>query len=125
MNAILDSDEGARYVGEFAIAFNPMIREPMLDILLMKNMRIFSLYSGQAYEEANNGNESQVHWDMVNIQREDWGGGEIWFDGELIRRWGFRMDELAKLNPEYLLEINYCNELTIEKYRTDSGTTET
>ena len=54
--------------------------------------------------EANNGNESQVHWDMVNIQREEWGGGEIWFDGELIRKDGiFVTDDLSKLNPEYLL----------------------
>ena len=105
LNEILDSDEGARYVGEFAIAFNPMIREPMLDILFDEKIcGSFHFTPGQAYEEANNGNESQVHWDMVNIQREDWGGGEIWFDGELIRKDGvFVMDELAKLNPEYLL----------------------
>ena len=67
-------------------------------------MWILSLYSGSSHEEANNGNESQVHWDMVNIQREDWGGGEIWFDGELVRKDGvFVSDGLAKLNPEYLL----------------------
>ena len=61
----------------------PMIREPMLDILFDEKIcGSFHFTPGQAYEEANNGNESQVHWDMVNIQREDWGGGEIWFDGQ-------------------------------------------
>ena len=69
---ILDSDEGARYIGEFAIAFNPMIREPMLDILFDEKIAgSFHFTPGQAYEEANNGNKSQVHWDMVNIQRSN------------------------------------------------------
>jgi aminopeptidase len=73
---ILDSDEGARYIGEFAIAFNPMIREPMLDILFDEKIAgSFHFTPGQAYEEANNGNKSQVHWDMVNIQRPEYGGG--------------------------------------------------
>jgi aminopeptidase len=105
LNEILDSDAGARFIGEFAIAFNPMIREPMLDILFDEKIcGSFHFTPGQAYEEANNGNESQVHWDMVNIQREEWGGGEIWFDGELIRKDGiFLPDDLKKLNPEYLL----------------------
>ena len=67
-------------------------------------MWFISLHPGQAYEEANNGNESQVHWDMVNIQREEWGGGEIFFDNELIRKDGqFIPEDLCKLNPEYLL----------------------
>ena len=105
LNEILDSDEGARFIGEFAIAFNPMIREPMLDILFDEKIcGSFHFTPGQAYEEANNGNESQVHWDMVNIQREEWGGGEIFFDNELIRKDGqFIPEDLCKLNPEYLL----------------------
>jgi aminopeptidase len=102
---ILDSDEGARFIGEFAIAFNPVIREPMLDILFDEKIAgSFHFTPGQAYEEANNGNQSQVHWDMVSIQRPEYGGGEIWFDGELIRKDGeFQTEDLAKLNPEYLL----------------------
>ena len=106
MNEILDSDEGARYIGEFAIAFNPMIMEPMQDILFDEKIAgSFHFTPGQAYEEANNGNKSQVHWDMVNIQRPDYGGGEIWFDGELIRKDGqFVPNDLHKLNPDYLLE---------------------
>ena len=105
LNGILDSDPGARYIGEFAIAFNPMIREPMLDILFDEKISgSFHFTPGQAYEEADNGNKSQVHWDMVSIQRTDWGGGSILFDGELIRKDGmFVPEDLHKLNPDFLL----------------------
>ena len=105
LNEILDSDEGARYIGEFAIAFNPHILEPMRDILFDEKIAgSFHFTPGQAYEEADNGNRSQVHWDMVQIQRPEYGGGEIWFDGELIRKDGiFVKEELKKLNPDYLL----------------------
>lgn len=105
LNEILDSDIGARYIGEFAIAFNPHILEPMRDILFDEKIAgSFHFTPGQAYEEADNGNRSQVHWDMVQIQRPEYGGGEIWFDGELIRKDGiFVKDELKKLNPDYLL----------------------
>ena len=105
LSEILDSDEGARFIGEFAIAFNPIIREPMLDILFDEKIAgSFHFTPGQAYDEANNGNKSQVHWDMVSIQRPEYGGGEIWFDGELVRKDGeFQVEDLAKLNTEYLL----------------------
>ncbi|MDA7790803.1 aminopeptidase [Opitutales bacterium] len=105
LNEILDSDDGSRYIGEFAIGFNPMIKEPMLDILFDEKISgSFHFTPGQAYEEANNGNKSQVHWDMVCVQRPEWGGGEIHFDGELIRKDGlFIPDNLQSLNPENLL----------------------
>ena len=105
LNEILDSDEGARYIGEFAIGFNPMVTEPMLDILFDEKIAgSFHFTPGQAYEEADNGNKSQVHWDMVCIQRPEYGGGEIHFDGELIRQDGiFVPEDLQKLNPDYLL----------------------
>jgi len=100
INKILDSDEGARYIGEFALGFNPEIREPMRDILFDEKIKgSFHFTPGESYEDANNGNRSQVHWDMVNIQRKDYGGGEIWFDGKLIRKDGvFLPKSLAKLN---------------------------
>jgi aminopeptidase len=100
LNKILDSDEGARYIGEFALGFHPVIREPMRDILFDEKIAgSFHFTPGQAYEEADNGNRSQVHWDMVNIQRKDWGGGEIYFDGKLIRKDGvFLPKALEKLN---------------------------
>jgi aminopeptidase len=105
LNEILDSDEGARYIGEFAIGFNPHILEPMRDILFDEKIAgSFHFTPGQAYEQADNGNRSQVHWDMVQIQRPEYGGGEIWFDGELVRKDGlFLKGELKKLNPDYLL----------------------
>ena len=100
LNRILDSDEGARYIGEFALGFHPVIREPMRDILFDEKIAgSFHFTPGQAYEEADNGNRSQVHWDMVSIQRKDYGGGEILFDGKLVRKDGvFLPKALAKLN---------------------------
>ncbi|MBN1403129.1 MAG: aminopeptidase [Opitutales bacterium] len=107
LNRILDSDEGARYVGEFAIGFNPYILKPMRDILFDEKIAgSFHFTPGQAYEgPADNGNRSQVHWDLVNIQRPDWGGGEIRFDGELIRKDGLFVNDagLELLNPDFLL----------------------
>ena len=83
LNKILDSDPGARYIGEFSLGFNPYILHPMRDILFDEKIAgSFHFTPGQAYEEADNGNRSQVHWDMVNIQRPDYGGGEIYFDGK-------------------------------------------
>lgn len=105
LNEILDSDAGARYIGEFAIGFNPHILDPMRDILFDEKIAgSFHFTPGQAYEDCNNGNKSQVHWDMVCIQRPEYGGGEIWFDDKLIRKDGiFVPKALNKLNPSYLL----------------------
>lgn len=101
LNKILDSDEGARYIGEFAIGFNPHILEPMRDILFDEKIAgSFHFTPGQAYEDADNSNRSQVHWDLVNIQRPDYGGGEIWFDDTLLRKDGiFLPEDLQSLNP--------------------------
>ena len=101
----MDSDAGARYIGEFALGFNPHILEPMRDILFDEKIAgSFHFTPGQAYEEVGNGNKSQVHWDMVCIQRPEYGGGEIWFDGKLVRKDGlFVPKSLHKLNPAYLL----------------------
>jgi aminopeptidase len=105
LNEILDSDEGARSVGEFALGFNPYILEPMRDILFDEKIAgSFHFTPGQAYADCGNGNKSQVHWDMVCIQRPEYGGGEIWFDGKLIRKDGLFVPKfLHKLNPDYLL----------------------
>jgi len=105
LNQILDSDAGARYIGEFSLGFNPHILHPMRDILFDEKIAgSFHFTPGQAYEEADNGNRSQVHWDMVCIQRKDYGGGEVWFDGRLVRKDGlFQLPELRALNPERIL----------------------
>ena len=104
LNEILNSDEGSRYIGEFAIGFNPHILEPMRDILFDEKIAgSFHFTPGQAYDGVGNGNKSQVHWDMVNIQRPEYGGGEIWFDGKLIRKDGiFVPKALHGLNPDML-----------------------
>jgi aminopeptidase len=106
LNEILDSDAGARYIGEFSLAFNPHILHPMRDILFDEKISgSFHFTPGQAYEDADNGNRSQVHWDMVNIQRRDYGGGTIHFDGKLIRSDGiFVPKQLQSLNPDRLLK---------------------
>lgn len=101
LNKILDSDEGARYIGEFALGVNPEILRPLRDILFDEKIAgSFHFTPGNAYENCDNGNRSQVHWDLVCIQRADYGGGEIYFDGKLIRKDGLFLDpELAILNP--------------------------
>lgn len=104
LNEILDTDAGARYTGEFSLGFNPYILNPMCDILFDEKIAgSLHLTPGQAYEECDNGNRSAVHWDMVLIQRPEWGGGEVWFDGELIRKDGlFQPSDLRGLNPDRL-----------------------
>jgi aminopeptidase len=100
LNKILDSDPGARYIGEFSLGFNPRVFQPMRDILFDEKIAgSFHFTPGQAYEEADNGNRSQVHWDMVSIQRPDYGGGEIYFDDRLVRKNGeFIPKQLRSLN---------------------------
>ncbi len=104
LNEILDSDAGSRFIGEFALGFNPFIVHPMRDILFDEKIAgSFHFTPGQAYSEAGNGNKSRIHWDMVCIQRKEYGGGEIRFDGKLIRKDGlFVPAALRKLNPDYL-----------------------
>ena len=104
LNEILDTDEGARYIGEFSLGLNPYILHPMLDILFDEKIAgSFHFTPGGCYDDAFNGNKSAVHWDMVCVQRSDYGGGEIWFDDKLIRKDGlFVLEELLELNPENL-----------------------
>ncbi len=104
INAFLDTDEGARFFGEFAIGVNPYVMHPMKDILFDEKIcGSFHLTPGDAYEEAPNGNHSAIHWDLVMIQRPEYGGGEIWFDDVLVRKDGqFVLPELEPLNPENL-----------------------
>jgi aminopeptidase len=105
INTILDTDEGARYVGEFAIGVNPFINQAMLDTLFDEKIAgSIHFTPGKAYQEADNGNRSTVHWDMVLVQTPEFGGGEIYFDGVLVRKDGrFVVDELKGLNPENLV----------------------
>jgi len=100
LNTILDVDAGARYVGEFSLGFNPYILHPMRDTLFDEKIAgSLHFTPGNAYEEADNGNRSQVHWDLVLIQRPEYGGGDVYLDDELIRRDGeFLPEDLQPLN---------------------------
>jgi aminopeptidase len=104
LNEVLNSDEGARYVGEFAIGFNPYCTKPMKDILFDEKIAgSIHFTPGACYDEASNGNKSDIHWDMVMRQDPEVGGGEIWFDERLVRKDGrFVVKELEGLNPENL-----------------------
>ena len=98
LNKIFDSDEGSRYVGEFALGLNPMINEPVGSILFDEKIwGSFHFTPGQCYKgEAENGNDSIIHWDLVCIQVDE---GEIYFDDVLIRKNGrFVLKELEYLN---------------------------
>ncbi|MDQ0204997.1 aminopeptidase [Pectinatus haikarae] len=104
LNKILDTDEGARYIGEFSFGLNPYITFPMKDTLFDEKISgSLHFTPGCAYDDADNTNRSSVHWDLVLIQTEAYGGGEIYLDGELIRKDGiFLPDDLQCLNPENL-----------------------
>lgn len=101
LNKIFATDEGARYIGEFSCGVNPLIREPIGSTLFDEKIAgSLHFTPGNAYAKADNGNRSAIHWDLILIQRPEHGGGEIWFDGELIRKDGqFVPDDLQNLNP--------------------------
>jgi aminopeptidase len=108
LNSILNTDAGARYVGEFAIGFHPCIMHPMKDILFDEKIAgSIHFTPGRAYEHADNGNRSEIHWDLVLIQRPEFGGGVLRFDDEVVRENGrFIARDLRDLNPEALLGRN-------------------
>lgn len=104
LQAIFNTDEGARYVGEFALGFNPFVNAPMCDILFDEKIAgSIHFTPGMCYEDAYNGNQSAIHWDLVLIMRPEYGGGEIYFDDQLVRKDGlFVVDSLKCLNPDQL-----------------------
>ena len=104
LNKILDTDEGARFIGEFAIGVNPHITVPMKDTLFDEKIAgSFHFTPGECYDDCPNGNKSAIHWDLVCIQTREWGGGDMYFDDVLVRRDGlFVLPELEGLNPDQL-----------------------
>lgn len=104
-NSIFDTDEGARYVGEFAFGLNPYITKPIGDILFDEKISgSIHFTPGCCYDDADNGNKSAIHWDLVQVHTPEYGGGEIYFDGKLIRKDGrFVLPQLLCLNPENLM----------------------
>jgi aminopeptidase len=104
LERVLDTDEGARFVGEFSLGFHPLIHQPMKDTLFDEKIAgSLHFTPGRAYDDADNGNRSEIHWDLVLIQRPEYGGGEMAFDGTVVRKDGlFVEEELAGLNPDRL-----------------------
>jgi len=104
---ILNMDEGARYIGEFAIGLNPFIDKPINDILFDEKMYgSIHLAIGNAYPNADNGNRSSIHWDLILNQRQEYGGGKLYFDDVLVKKNGlFVLPELEHLNAEKLKSI--------------------
>jgi len=101
LNEMLDADEGARYIGEFALGVNNAITQAIGNTLYDEKIGgSFHLTPGCAYADADNGNKSQLHLDIVCLQTSAYGGGEIWFDDCLVRKDGiFMLDSLKELNP--------------------------
>lgn len=96
LNEILNTDEGARYIGEFSLGINPWADRAIGDTLFDEKMwGTFHFTPGHE--------PSAIHWDIVLSQRAEHGGGSIWFDSVLIRKDGhFVLPELQKLEPEQL-----------------------
>ncbi|MDF2520141.1 MAG: hypothetical protein K0R84_769 [Clostridia bacterium] len=86
LNKMLDSDEGARYLGEFGIGMNLGIQKFIKNILFDEKIGgTIHLAVGNAYEESGGDNRSVVHWDMIKELRVD---GEIYADGKLVQKNG-------------------------------------
>ena len=105
LNQILDTDNGARYIGEFAFGLNPYINNTICDTLFDEKINgSFHFTPGMSLEKSDNGNRSAIHWDIVKILRKEFGGGKIYFDNVLINKDGnFVLDELKLLNAENLI----------------------
>ena len=83
------TDEGASYIGEFSFGLNPHLHRAIKDTLFDEKIYgSFHTALGQCYDNASNGNQSAIHWDLVCIQTEKYGGGNVWMDGELVRENG-------------------------------------
>ncbi len=115
LTKVLNTDEGARYIGEFSFGVNPYVKKCFNNTLYDEKIRgSIHLTPGDAYEECDNGNRSIVHWDLVQSHNLEHGGGEIWLDDELIRKDGiFVVDYLKCLNPVNL--INKFNNEVVKK----------
>jgi aminopeptidase len=100
LDAIFNTDEGARFVGEFAMGLNKMVNRPMCDILFDEKIAgSIHFTPGNAYQDAFNGNQSAIHWDLVLIMTKEYGGGKVWFDDQLIQEDGkFVHPDLIGLN---------------------------
>jgi len=83
---MLDTDEGARYLGEFAFGTNPGVQRFTKNILFDEKIGgTVHMAVGFGFPETGSQNKSAIHWDMICDLRQ---GGEVWVDGELFAREG-------------------------------------
>jgi aminopeptidase len=79
---MLDTDPGARYLGEFAVGTNKKINRFIKNILFDEKIGgTIHMAVGYGFPETGSVNESAIHWDMICDMRD---GGQIFVDGELI-----------------------------------------
>ena len=87
LDEILNTDEGAKYVGEFSFGTNKNIQNPAKSILFDEKIGGSNhMALGKCYEEAPNGNDSAIHWDMIIRHKE--AKGKVYMDGELFQENG-------------------------------------
>jgi aminopeptidase len=80
--SMLNIDEGARRIGEFAFGMNYGIREATRNILYDEKIGgTIHLALGRSYPESGGLNVSALHWDMICDLRQQ---GEVWIDNELF-----------------------------------------
>ena len=90
LNAMLDADEGSRYLGELGIGTNYGIPRATKNILFDEKLGgTVHLAIGRSYEKTGGKNESSVHWDLISDLRA---GGELYANGELLQRDGKFLD---------------------------------
>jgi aminopeptidase len=104
LNEILDTDAGARYVGEFSLGFNPLHPEPdVRHFVRRENRRLAALHAGPGLRGMRQRQPLGGALGHGADPAPEWGGGEVWFDGELIRKDGiFLTKDLKPLNPANL-----------------------
>jgi len=86
LKSVLDTDDGARRVGEFGIGMNYKIKRFSKDILFDEKIGgTVHLALGRSYSETGGRNKSAIHWDLIKDLRK---GGELYLDGKLIQRNG-------------------------------------
>ncbi len=89
LDQMLETDQGARYVGEFAFGNNFGIQRSTTRILFDEKIGgTIHMALGNSYPETGGKNVSALHWDMICDLREPAGGGEVWVDGTLFLKDG-------------------------------------
>ncbi len=97
LKRLLATDKGASFLGEFALGLNPKITAPLFDTHFDEKIAgSFHLALGRAYDCADNGNRSQLHWDLVSIQRRDF-PGTIYLDNQVLRKDGLFADDTFRV----------------------------